>query len=173
MKIWETVRKTALFALILALALPFCGCTRDKRFDYTELDLRLEELAPQFAFRCEDLFFADGVYYCYYSLGAPNDALLTAKEDADGRLDRITLTLAAPPTDPRFADFRAFALALAEIFIPEADTAAICEKTKLDAPAAMLEQTLGCCRSGFYSAAAFAAPEATCFILQYSTLYEK
>ena len=173
MKIWKLVRKTVLFALVFALALPFWGCTRERRFDYTELGVRLAERDTRFAFRCEDLFFADGVYYCYYSLGAPGDALLTAKEDADGRLDRVTLTLAAPPTDARFPAFREFALALAEVFIPEADAAEICEKTNLDAPEAMLEHTLGCCRCGFYSAAAFAVPQATCFILQYSTVYEK
>ena len=173
MKIWKRLLKYAACGLMLTLALPLTGCVKDKRFDYTELNVRLEETAPQFTFTYTDLFFADGVYYCYYSFSAPEDALLTMKEDQDGKLDRVTLTLAAPPTDPRYADFRDFALALAEIFIPEADVETISAETGLDDPAAMLERTLSAYTNGFYSAAAFAAQQATCFILEYSTVYKK
>ena len=97
MKIWKRLLKYAACGLMLTLALPLTGCVKDKRFDYTELNVRLEETAPQFTFTYTDLFFADGVYYCYYSFSAPEDALLTMKEDQDGKLDRVTLTLAAFP----------------------------------------------------------------------------
>ncbi len=171
MKFWKTILKIAAAALILSILPPLCGCARDKRFDYTELNVRLREIAPQYAFTYTDLFYADGVYYCYYSFTEPEDALLTMKEDADGRLDRVTLTLAAPPTDPRWETCRDFALILAEIFIPEADTEAIRAETRLDDPAAMLEHTLSTYTNGFYSAAAFAAEPAVSFILRYSTFF--
>ena len=173
MKIWKILRKTVVFLLIPALALPLAGCVKDKRFDYTELNLRLASLAPAYAFEITDLFFADGVYYCYYSFSQPEDALLTMKEDGDGRLERVSLALAAPPTDPRFEQFREFALALAAAFLPDADPADVSEKTALDAPEAMLEHTLCRWTDGFYAAASFAAAQATCFILTYSTVYEK
>ena len=53
---------------------------------------------------------------------------LTVKEDAEGKLDRVTLTLSAPPTDARFGAFRDFALTLAQVFIPEADLNHIFER---------------------------------------------
>ena len=173
MNFWKKLQKGAAWGLILLLLLPLAGCVKDKRFDYSELNFRLRETEPRFTFADTDLFYADGVYYCYYSLGEAEDALLTMKEDAEGKLERVTLTLAAPPTDPRFDDFREFALALAEIFIPGADTEAIRAATNLDFPAVLLQQTLSTYCNGFYSAAAFACEPAVSFILRYSTVYEE
>ena len=172
MKILKKAQISVVFLLLSALLLS-AGCVKDKRFDYSELALRLAQADEAYAFRESDLFFADGIYYCYYSLGEADDTLLTMKEDADGKLDRVTLTLSAPPTDARYDAFRDFALTLAEIFIPDADTEAIREKTNLDAPEALLKQTVTYYTNGFYSAAVFAAQQGTCFVMRYSTTYEK
>lgn len=173
MYFWKKLQKGVAWGLLPAILLSLAGCVKDKRFDYSELNYRLREKAPQFSFRETDLFYADGVYYCYYSLGETEDTLLTMKEDAEGKLDRVTLTLAAPPTDARFEDFRNFALALAEIFIPAADTEAIRAAANLDSPALLLQQTLSTYSNGFYSAAAFAGEPAVSFILRYSTVFEE
>ncbi len=172
MKILKKAQKYAIFVLLPALLLA-SGCVKDKRFDYSELALRLAQIDAAYAFSDSDLFFADGVYYCYYSLGQADDTLLTVKEDAEGKLDRVTLTLSAPPTDARFGAFRDFALTLAQVFIPEADLKALREKTNLDAPGALLKQTVSYYTNGFYSAAVFAAAQGTCFVMRYSTVYEK
>ena len=172
MKILKKAQKFVVIGLLPALLLA-AGCVKDKRFDYSELALRLAQIDETYAFSESDLFFADGIYYCYYSLGAADDTLLTMKEDADGKLDRVTLTLSAPPTDARYGAFRDFALTLAEIFIPEADLKALREKTNLDSPEALLKKTVSYYTNGFYSAAVFAARQGTCFVMKYSTEYEK
>ena len=172
MKIRKIMPKLTAAGLILLLLIPFSGCVRDERFDYSELNLRLAELGERFSFDEETLFFADGVYYCYYTLGEPEDALLTMKEDADGKLDRVTLALAAPPTDARYGIFKDFALALTEVFIPNADKEAIRAQMHLDAPDEMLARTLSSYGNGFYSASVLAVPQGVCFMMEYSVNYE-
>ncbi len=172
MKILKKAQKYAIFVLLPALLLA-SGCVKDKRFDYSELALRLAQIDAAYAFSDSDLFFADGVYYCYYSLGQADDTLLTVKEDAEGKLDRVTLALAAPPTDARYEAFRDFALALAEVFIPNADKEAIRAQMHLDAPDEMLAHTLSSYGNGFYSASVLAVPQGVCFLLEYSVNYEE
>ena len=168
MKRAKKLYQTGAVLLAVLLALPLFGCVRDKRFDYSELNLRLRERSPAYGFAEADLFFADDVYYCLYTLEQPDDVLLTMRQDAEQKLVRVTLTLAAPPEDGRFDAFRQFALALAEVFIPDADTDALRESLQLDDPAGMRQKTLCEYTQGFYSASAFAAEKAVCVILRYT-----
>ena len=68
MKFMQKKEKLCSLFLVLLLALPLAGCVKDKRFDYSELNIRLQKADPAFAFDETSMFFAENVYYCYLSL---------------------------------------------------------------------------------------------------------
>jgi hypothetical protein len=155
-------------ALLTAAALcALCGCQRDRRFGYAELARRLRQTAPRFAFAETDLFFTGNAWRCRYSLAGENDTLLSLKEDEKGRLEQITLAALLRPEDADFTLFGDFAAALAEVFIPDADTQRLREETGLDAPELLHEKMLLRSRDGFYGATVFAVPQGTVFVLRY------
>ena len=158
--------KTAAALLLAALTFCLCGCVRDERFDYSELNVRIGELGERYRMDETKLYFSDDVYYYYYSLTEENDILLTLKEDETKRLERITLT--CDETDTAAADdFYALAILLARVFIPGADIAALREETCMDDPAELKAKTICTYASGAYRASLFASGNVRCFMLFY------
>ena len=151
----------ALFCLMLCLALTAAGCARDPRLDCFELNARLRAADRAFAFPEDDLYFADGTYYAFYSVYAPRDLLLAMRADETGRLTRVSLTVSR--MQPQSAEaFFPLALAVASCFIPACDTAALREALMPgDAPAFTL--SLRRYTQGRYSAALFTSDGGACF----------
>ena len=164
MKKTSVIAFAALAALFPAL---LCGCVKNKRFDYSELNLRLRKTAPAFCFDETSLYFHDGAYFCFYSFSEDDDILLALNEDENGKLDRITLTLRGATDAAARDSFCAFAAALAEVFIPEAETQRLLEETGLYDPVRARAHTLLTFTQGFYSAALFSTAMGETFLLEY------
>ena len=164
MKKAKIIVKTLLAGLLIAA---LCGCVRNKRFDYSELNLRLRETAPAYCFDDTSLLFDGEVYFCCYSFAGDNDTLLTLKEDKTGFLERITLTMNSPPGNEGYEAFQSFALALAQVFIPDAETNRLCEETGLFDTCLLRENTLLTFSQGFWSAALLGTDVSVTFILSY------
>ena len=90
--------------------------------------------------------------------------LLTMREDDEGKLDRLTLALGEKQAA---GDFMLLASALAQIFIPGADTAAIDAETGFLQPSAVLGNGVGVWREGFYSLSLWASPDMPVVVLEY------
>ena len=150
--------------LLLILLLDGCGVQREKRFDYSELNRRIAAASPEFAFTETGMLYSGGTYYAWYSLHAPDDLLLTMREDETGRLDRIALSCLAVAPEETQADFVSLALLLAKIFIPDLAEDAFLSETGLgmaDPP------PLGRFRQGFYSAALLTTNAGKTVLLEY------
>ena len=167
MKTMKNMRIFAVIPLLFALLLPFAACAKEKRFDYSELNLRLTALMPAAAIDESALFYADGIYYYYYTLASEHDTLLTMKEDASGRLERVTLTADETALNTAFDSFRTLSLALAEVFIPEADTEALRAGVSFDDMEYLSAHTLCTYTQGFYKASLFLTSQTVCFMLLY------
>lgn len=161
------MKKTAALSVITALVFSFSACVKDKRFDYSELNLRLGKEAPEFVFDENGLFCSDGVYYVFYSLCSEDDMLLTLKEDEKGRLTRVCLTLDAEKAEKGADAFSRLSLALAKIFIPELDTVKMLEETGLGEFTAGGGDGMKSHVYGFYTAVLFKCEEGACFMLTY------
>ena len=164
------MKKTSVLSfVVLALLLPalLCGCVKNKRFDYSELNQRLRKTAPAFCFDETSLYYRDGAYFCFYSFTEEDDMLLALNEDENGKLKRITLTLRAGAGAAARETFCAFAAALSGIFIPEADTQRLQQETGLFDPARARQNTLLTFTQGFYSAALFSTAMGETFLLEY------
>lgn len=161
------MKKSGIMAplLVLLVSLTLASCARDRRMDYSELNIRIGEINPNCVFDESALFYSNGVYYSFYSLNGENDMLLTMREDEEGKLDRITLTLNGEKKESLDV-FSELSLILAEIFIPETDRSALSEKTGI-ASAAVFSETVNKYEQGFYSAVLFGSPDAPVFILTY------
>ena len=160
-------RTAALFVLCLLL----CVCARNARIDYSELSLRLGETDPRFAFSEENLFRVDATWYVYYGFTREDDMLLTFKEDETGLLTGGTLALDGDCVSAA-DDFRAFSLALAAAFIPDADLVSLSAGTGLGGADlfSLRCETWPC---GFYRASLFCSEGGPVFSLEYGELYEK
>ena len=162
----------ACVALVLLLPTLLWGCVKSKRFDYSELNLRLRETVPAFCFDETALCFHDGAYFCFYSFSEEDDMLLALKEDETGKLERITLTLRTDAEEAARETFCAFASALSEIFIPEAEMQRLQQETGLLDPARARHSTLLTFTQGFYSAALFSTAMGETFLLEYGARRE-
>ena len=163
----KNTRKYSFLSLIVSFSVLFCGCVRNKRFDYSELNLRLSRTAPEFCFDDASLLFDGEMYFCFYSFSGENDTLFTLKEDETGFLERVTLTTDGPPGREGYEDFQSFALALAQVFIPDAETDRLCKETGLYDTPLLRENTLLTFTQVFYSAALLATDVSVTFVLQY------
>lgn len=163
----KNTKKYSILPLIVSFAVLFCGCVRNKRFDYSELNLRLRETAPSFCFNDASLLSDGEAYFCFFSFACENDTLLTLKEDETGFLERITLTMDGPPGREGYESFQAFALALAQVFIPDAEINRLCEETGLYDTPLLRENTLLTFSQGFYFAALLATDVSVTFVLKY------
>lgn len=160
-------KKSVNFIVMMSLILGLSSCVKDKRFDYSELNIRLKNVSPEFVFDETELFYSDSVYYIYYSLNSENDMLLTLKEDEKMKLERITLTLDAEKADMSGETFKKFALTLADIFIPELNVNALIEATGIDDVSSYTTDIMKSFSEGFYKAVLFCSGEAACFMLLY------
>ena len=167
MKFMRFLQKLTVFFLIPSILAACCSCVSDKRFDYSELNIRLGKSAPRYVFSESGMFCSGGVYYCYYSLNAENDMLLTLKEDEKGKLNRISLTLDIESFEESAGDFSLFSLALAEIFIPDADMDSLARETGIKDFSLYSSDVMKSYAQGFYKAALFGSREAACFMLFY------
>lgn len=113
------MKKILTFLLFIIFAFCCCSCTREDRFDYSELSIRLEKQNDAFAFNDENIFYSQQVYYTYYSFDGEDDVLLTAKEDTDGSLIRITLSVWGSASEKTVSAYLDFCSALKTVFIPE------------------------------------------------------
>ncbi|MCH5197619.1 MAG: hypothetical protein J1E34_01825 [Oscillospiraceae bacterium] len=163
----KIIKKIVIFAVILSVVLSFSSCVKDKRFDYSELNIRLKKDAPEFVFDESEIFFSDSVYYVYYSLNSEDDMLLTLKEDERMKLERITLTLDSKKAEESGETFRKFALALANIFIPELNESALIDATGINDVSSYTSDIMKSYTEGFYKAVLFCSGEAACFMLLY------
>lgn len=152
--------------LLLLLCLLLCACEKDRRFDYSELNIRIGEENQKYVFDEASLFYSNGIFYSYYSLNDENDMLLTMREDEEGKLDRITLTLDAAKADTG-GDFSALSLILAKIFIPDAPMDILSDATGITSGDAIFGEVVNKYEQGFYSAVLFGSPDAPVFILTY------
>ena len=155
-------RRMAALPLLLA-ALLLGACRREARFDFLELNARLRAADKSFCFPEDAVFYKDGTYYVYCSLQSENDALLSMREDEDGRLDRISLTLTAEDRDAA-QRFAAFSRLLAGLFIPDCDLDALCAQTGLD-DAALFQETMRAFTQDRYTAVLFGSQTAACFFV--------
>ena len=159
--------KKSLSARLLALLVLCClfsSCAREERFGYSELNLRLKRVSPSLAFEEEKLFLSDRVWYAFYEKDGRTSMLLTMREDDEGKLDRLTLALGEKDAA---GDFMLLASALAKIFIPGADTAAIDAATGFLQTAAVFGNGVEVWREGFYSFSLWASPDTPVVVLEY------
>lgn len=106
-------------ALFLLPCLFFGGCTRAERVDYSGLNRRLKQIAPEYEFNEDEIFFNDSVYYAFYSVLSRDDMLLTMTEDEDLRLIAVSLTASGNDTSEEFRNaFLSLAAAVADAFAP-------------------------------------------------------
>jgi|GEM_PF-6315937 len=161
------LKKISAIIVLLALLSGLASCVREKRFDYSELNIRIKKEAPEYSFREKELFYSDGVYYMYYSLHSENDMLLTLKEDENKKLKRITLTMDAEKAELSADDFYSFSKLLSELFIPELNVEALEEATGLSDTSLYTSERMESYTQGFYKAVLFCSCEAACFILLY------
>ena len=151
---------------LLLLCVLFCmaGCHADARFGFAELNARIRAADKSFCFREDTVFFSDDVYYAYYSVQDKNDLLLTMREDADRKLDRICLTLSAASGDAS-DQFTSFASLLADLFIPDCDLTALYAATGLDG-AQLFRPFTAKYTQGRYTAVMFGSSYGVCFFIQ-------
>ena len=150
-------------ALLAAALLLFCGCQREPRFDFLELNARLRSEDRAFGFPEKEVFRADGAYYVYYSFQAPHDVLLTMHADDDRLLDRVSAAIAADHADAA-ADFVALCFTLARVFIPS------CNETELQAALrpqtdALFRESMRVYEQGRYVAVWYASESGACFFI--------
>lgn len=167
MKIMKKLQIYGAILLIIAIFLSFVSCAKEDRFDYSELNLRLTSLMPSAQIDESALFFSDDTFYYYYSLVSEHDTLLSLRQDADGLLDRVSLTADEMVLNTAYDVFRTLSLALAEAFIPQADTDALREGVCFDDQEALRAKILCTYTQGFYKASLFYTPAAVCFMLRY------
>lgn len=149
--------------LLLCLLPPllFAGCVRAGRADFPAFAAALRKADPAAGFSENEAFFADGTYYVYYSLRSPHDTLLALREDAHGKLDRFSLTIAADSADAA-DDFVRLCGALAAQFCPACDPAALLSAAGV-APDALFRDALTSAVQGRYTAALNASSLGACF----------
>lgn len=159
-------KKTVMCLLLAFLCVLFSGCTRSERIDYSELNRRLKKEDKAFSFSEKDVFFRDGVYYAFYSVLSEEDMLLTMKENDEGRLTCVTLTVLGGDavTEELKTAFLRFSAALTASFALPENAGELIEAQKEYYPV-LFTECFKKAQSGRYTAELFCDPAGTALIL--------
>lgn len=156
--------------LIISLTV-FSSCTRENRFDRSELSLRLSEIDESYAFSYDKLLIEESVSRVYYSLTREDDALLSLTEDDEGRLTCIELTILAKDAGEALTtSFEELCMALTRVFLSEDEENArtLCTGAGLFSKNTYFTDTDLRQYSGRYTVWLWSCPLSMSFILTYS-----
>lgn len=144
------------------------SCKKADRFDISELSLRLGEVNESYSFDYENIFYSDEIYYIYYSFFEENDMLLTAMEDEDGNLIRVSLGIWETADEVSVAAYKDFCQALTDVFVSEKERKGLVEETGLFGDGVLFGDYLSVCEKTNYTARAFSSEFGAVYVLNFN-----
>lgn len=154
--------------LCIVCVFPLSSCKKEDRFDLSELKIRLEKINEKYSFAYEDIFFSDSVYYIYYSFAEENDVLLTAKEDSELKLMRISAALWRTENEESIAEYERFCEVLTLIFVSQKEREGLMAETGLFADSVLFTDFTATVRKTNYTARAFSSEFGAVYVLEFN-----
>lgn len=163
------MKRFFLFVLCFTCVFLMPSCKKEDRFDLSELRIRLEATDEKYSFCYDDIFYADSVYYIYYSFCEENDVLLTVKEDSGLKLIRISVALWNTADENTVWEYEKFCEVLTEIFVSEKEREGLIEETGLFGDGVMFTDFVSVSKKTDYTARAFSSEFGAVYVLEFNT----
>ena len=158
------------FSVVLCFLCVFMtsSCKKEERFDISELKLRLEDADEKYAFDYDAIFYADSVFYIYYSFCEENDVLLTVKEDDELRLTRISAAVWCTAGEDTLTEYKKFCEALTGIFVSPDEGEGLSEETGLFGEGVFFTDFVSSVQKTNYTARAFSSEFGAVYVLEFN-----
>ncbi len=144
------------------------SCKKEDRFDLSELNIRLGLADEKYSFNYEDIFYSDSVFYIYYSFCKENDVLLTAKEDKELKLVRISAAVFSTADESTLMEYEKFCEILTDVFVSAKECEGLIEETGLFENGVLFTDFLSVTEKTNYTARAFSSEFGAVYVLEFN-----